>query len=170
MKPETIAAVERLPTLTVNQLRDEYVRTFGEPTASRHKTWLVRRIAWKMQANDEGGLSERALARAAELARGADIRLTAPRCPKIEAPERTRTRALPGFAGAVLAPGTVLRRDWQGRPITVTVLSNGFECQGTIYRSLSAVATTITGTRWNGHVFFGLKKQVRHEKPAQGAA
>ena len=65
--------------MTVAQLRDHYHTTFGEPTASRHKTWLVRRIAWRLQADDEGGLSERTLRRAAELAQDSEIRVTAPR-------------------------------------------------------------------------------------------
>jgi len=63
MTPSTAAKAARLPNMTVAQLRDYYHATFGEPTASRHKTWLVRRIAWRLQADDEGGLSERALAR-----------------------------------------------------------------------------------------------------------
>ena len=162
MKPETIAAVERLPTLTVAQLRDRYLATFGEPTASRHKTWLVRRIAWRMQADDEGGLSERALARAAELAKDAEIRLTAPRkaATKVLAElPRSKTVALQRMRDAGLAPGSMLRREWRGRPVVVAVLAEGFDYEGTLYRSLSAVATAITGTKWNGHVFFGLKRQ-----------
>jgi hypothetical protein len=79
MTPATDARISRLPSLTVAQLRDTYHSTFGEPTASRHKTWLVRRIAWRLQADDEGGLSERALVRASELAKDSEIRVTAPR-------------------------------------------------------------------------------------------
>jgi len=163
MQPATIAAVARLPTMSVAQLRDHYHSTFGEPTASRHKTWLVRRIAWRLQANDEGGLSERALARAAELAKDADIRLTAPRVASVVAPGRTKLLALPAQREAGLAPGTVLRRRWRNAEVIVTVLPDGFDHDGTVYRSLSAVARAITGTQWNGHVFFGLK-------PRKGAA
>lgn len=162
MKPTTIAAVERLPTLTVAQLRDRYLTVFGEPTASRHKTWLVRRIAWRLQADDEGGLSERALARAAELAKDADIRLTAPRQPPVASiAELPRTKAvpLPMIRDAGLAPGTILRREWHGRQVVVTVLTEGFDHDGQVYRSLSAIAKAITGTKWNGHTFFGLKQR-----------
>lgn len=162
MQPTTNAAIERLPTMTVAQLRDHYHATFGEPTASRHKTWLVRRIAWRLQANDEGGLSERALRRAAELAQDADIRLTPPRAaPAAVDGGRVKTIALPQIRDAGLAPGTLLRREWRGQSILVTVLPDGFDYDGVIYRSLSAIANAITGTRWNGHVFFGLKKQGR---------
>ena len=159
MTPSTIAALERLPTLTVAQLRDLYLTTFGEPTASRHKTWLVRRIAWRLQAHDEGGLTERALTRAAELANDADFRVTAPRVPGSPDPARTTVIPLPAQRTVGVAPGTVLRRDWRGKAILVTVLPEGFDYAGTVFRSLSAVARSITGTQWNGHVFFGLKKQ-----------
>lgn len=159
MQPTTIAAIARLPTMTVAQLRDHYHATFGEPTASRHKTWLVRRIAWRLQANDEGGLSERALKRAAELAQDAEIRVTAPRTTVVVDPARTKQIALPLHHDAGLAPGTVFRRAWRGVEMVVTVLPTGFDWNGTVYRSLSAVARAITGTRWNGHVFFGLKTQ-----------
>lgn len=159
MLPTTIAAIARLPTMTVAQLRDHYVTTFGEPTASRHKTWLVRRIAWRLQANDEGGLSERALQRAAELAQDAELRVTAPRAKRVDDPTRTKEIALPASRSEDMAAGTVFRRVWRGQEMVVTVLPNGFDWNGTVYRSLSAVARAITGTQWNGLVFFGLKTQ-----------
>ena len=56
-------------------------------------------------------------------------------------------------------PGTRLIREWQGRTHEVTVLEQGFRWNGETYRSLSAIARAITGTRWNGHVFFGLKSR-----------
>ncbi len=56
-----------------------------------------------------------------------------------------------------MAPGTLLRREWRGKDIVVTVLPDGFDYGGEIFRSLSAVARAITGTQWNGHIFFGLK-------------
>ncbi len=57
--------------------------------------------------------------------------------------------------------GTRLVREWQGTVQTVTVTADGFEWQGRPYQSLSAVARAITGTRWNGWIFFGLKNQQR---------
>jgi hypothetical protein len=161
MTPATDAKIARLPGMTVAQLRDYYSTIFGESTASRHKTWLVRRIAWRLQADDEGGLTERALARAAELAKDSEIRLTAPRQAAADEADQPRTKvvALPQIRDAGLAPGTRLHRDWQGKSIVVTVLPEGFDYDGQIYRSLSAVANAITGSKWNGHIFFGLKKR-----------
>jgi hypothetical protein len=59
--------------------------------------------------------------------------------------------------------GTVLERVYQGQIIRVTVLANGFEYQGKPYASLSAIAHRVTGTRWNGFHFFGLKQEWKHE-------
>jgi len=53
-------------------------------------------------------------------------------------------------------PGTILSREYKGREVRVLVLEKGFECDGQVYRSLSAVAEAITGSHWNGWLFFGL--------------
>ena len=71
--------VAAMRKMTVNQLRDKYADVFGEGTRARNKDWLTKRIAWRMQANAEGGLSERARRRAMELANDADLRVTAPK-------------------------------------------------------------------------------------------
>ena len=76
-----VAAMKRM---TVNELRAKYADVFGEETKARHKEWLVRRIAWRMQALAEGDISERARQRAAELANDADLRTTIPRPPKVK--------------------------------------------------------------------------------------
>lgn len=158
--------IEGLHDLTVAELRERYVTVFGEPTTSRHKDYLRKRIAWRMQANAEGGLSERARRRAEELADEADLRPLAPAA-------RTVTGRLPAAghdhpAGGGDArqpmhrdprlpiPGTVLVRKYRGQTITVTVLERGFEYAGQVYRSLTAVAKAITGSHWNGLLFFGL--------------
>ncbi len=54
-------------------------------------------------------------------------------------------------------PGTVLRRPYKGRTVLITVLDDGFEYEGDVYRSLSAVAKAVTGSHWNGNLFFRLK-------------
>jgi hypothetical protein len=67
-----------------------------------------------------------------------------------------RIKARPATARA-LPIGSRLAREWQGRTYLVSVTDAGFECDGTAYRSLSAVARAITGTPWSGPLFFGLK-------------
>lgn len=153
-----IAALKRM---TPAQLREKYLEVFGEPSRSGNKDFLFKRIAWRIQSLAEGGLSERARQRAAELARDADIRVTMPRQPKegSAASGRTVTRTLPpdaGDGGRLPIPGTVLARKYRGRLIEVTVLPKGFEWEGEVYRSLSAVAKAVTGSHWNGFLFFGL--------------
>lgn len=146
-----------LAAMTLGELRHRFADVFGEGTNVRHKRHLVKRILWRIQALNEGGLSERARARAHELAQGADLRLTAP-TPPPEAPrERTLTASIGRVAdGRLPAPGAVLRRQYKGRTVLVRVLPKGFEYQGEMYRSLSAVANAVTGSHVNGMKFFGL--------------
>lgn len=157
MSASITATLARLPHLTVEELRTMHAEVFGAPTASRHKTWLVRRIAWRVQANTEGGLSERALARAAELSAGQQLRERRPRERSVIPGSASKVVSLPAPRGLTLAPGTVLRREWRGTVHLVTVHPNGFEHDGALYHSLSAVASAIAGSKWNGLVFFGLK-------------
>ncbi len=103
-----------------------------------------------MQANEEGGLSERARERAEELANDADLRLLAPAARTVTRPFR------PSYDRRLPMPGAVITREYRGQTIAVTVLDQGFEFQGTVYRSLSAVAKAVTGSHWNGPLFWGL--------------
>src|SRR5947209_6540348 len=78
MPPNLASEIAALPRLRVAELRAKFAVVFGEPTPSHNKVWLVRRIAWRLQAQAEGDLSERARRRAAELVADADLRLSAP--------------------------------------------------------------------------------------------
>ncbi len=146
--------------MTVDQLRGKYAEVFGERTNGRHKQWLIKRVIWRMQANAEGDLSERASLRAMELANDADMRMTPPRERKPSPEAEHRKKTVPGklTSGTELLPGTVLARDYKGRTVRVTVLANGFEYEGERYKSLTAVAKAVTGKHWNGYHFFGLRK------------
>jgi hypothetical protein len=112
-----------------------------------------------MQANAYGGLSERALARARELANDADLRIMAPRQPKVAMdPALTVTVTTKVQPSTALLPGTMLKRHYRGRDLHVTVLADGFEFEGQRYKSLTAVAKAVTGQHWNGFHFFGLRQ------------
>lgn len=154
-----VAALRRM---TVNELRAKYADVFGEATNARHKEWLVRRIAWRMQALAEGDLSERARQRAAELANDADLRTTAPRPPK-QAPAPaggTRVKILrQALDGRLPMTGQEIVREYKGQTLLVRVLADGFEFEGEVYKSLSAVAKAITGQHCNGYLFFRLRDQ-----------
>ena len=148
--------VAAMRQLTVGKLRTLFIEVFAEPPRTRHKEHLVRRIAWRLQAQQEGDLSERAHRRAAELAREADLRLGAPR--KAKAVVTTTTR-LAAADNRLPMPGTILVRQYADQTLQVLVLEQGFEYDGQIYKSLTAVAKRITGKHWNGYHFFGLNKQ-----------
>ena len=155
---ETVAALGRM---TVGQLRQKYLEVFGEPTRSGNRDFLFKRLAWRIQSLVEGTLSERARKRAEELARDADLRLTFPRPPKprVDAGMTTVVMPAPKTVTAhdrLPVPGTVLTRKYRGRQVEAKVLPYGFEYEGQVYRSLSAVAKAVTGSHWNGHLFFGL--------------
>lgn len=156
---ETIAAeVIQLEKLTVSQLAKRFEEVFGEKCRSRHKRYLIRRIAWRLQANAEGGLSDRARQRAEELANDSEIRVTPPRTRNSpDEEEHSATVKLPvGKDPRLPPPGSWIERDYKGRVIRVMVVAEGFEYEGERYRSLSAVAKAVTGSHMNGYLFFHL--------------
>lgn len=114
-----------------------------------------------MQARAEGDLSERALRRAAAIADDADLRVSAPRHFGVEFrpnplnPSRLKTQR----DSRVPKVGTVITRRHRGQDVNVRVCEDGFEYDGRQYRSLSAIARHVTGTRWNGLAFFHLTER-----------
>ena len=152
-----LAALKRL---SVSQLQARHAELFGETTTARHKTWLIKRLAWRIQALADGDLSERARQRATELARDADLRLQPPQ-PKTDAALPGDSQAPNGRGSAnhrLPPPGTVLTRPYKGQILQVQVLEQGFAFNGQVYRSLSAVAKAITGAHYNGYLFFRLNQ------------
>lgn len=154
------AALKALNRMTITQLRQRYAEVFGEAARSFNKQHLVKRIAWRLQAMHEGDLSERARRRARELANDADLRIRPPAAPD-EASDVGTTVTSPFRVAAddrLPMAGTLLKRQYKGRTVQVRVLPQGFEFDGEVFRSLSAVARRITGAHWNGFHFFGLPK------------
>jgi len=157
--------VERLRRMPVQQLRARYQEVYGEQTSSSHKQHLIRRIAWRLQVLAQGDLTERAERRAREIANDADLKTQVPRGwardAGVSTARRRRDRRLP-------VAGTILRRPYRERTVEVKVLAEGFEYAGQRYESLSAVARAITGTRWNGLLFFGLTGRKKVKAHAAG--
>jgi Protein of unknown function (DUF2924) len=146
-----------LEAMSVGELRAKYAQVFGEKTRAGNKTWLVRRIVWRLQALAEGDLSERARRRAAELAQDADLRLSPPRVAKdalVSANSNGKTSRREPMHGRLPLPGTILTRWYKGQTLKVQVLRHGFEYQGQVYNSLSAVAKAVTGSHTSGYLFF----------------
>jgi len=152
--------VKDLSGMTVTQLRERYAEVFGEVARSFNKQHLVKRIAWRLQANHEGDLSERARRRAHELANDADLRIRPPAEPVVSGDNGGTTTSSFRVESDDRLPmaGALLTRQYKGQTVRVRVLPKGFEFDGDVYRSLSAVARKVTGAHWNGFLFFGLPK------------
>lgn len=136
--------IDDLRALNVPELVERYIEVFGKPPRCKQPAWMFRKIAWEIQARRYGGLSKRALARLEELMAEIDIPLGGLRAPL--RPKRTTL-------------GTTVSRMWKGREVTATAVEGGWEYEGITYRSLSAVAKHVTGTHWNGRLFFGLTQR-----------
>ncbi len=127
------AEVDTLNGLGLEDLRAVWTTHFGPPPKLRSADLLRLMLAWRLQARRLGGLdrdTRRVLARRGPVT-----------------PE-----------GSALGEGAILRRDWQGQRIEVVVEAGGFRWENKQYSSLSAIARKVTGTRWNGPKFFGLRE------------
>ena len=152
-----VAAMQEMP---VAQLRNRYAEVFGETTNARNKQWLLKKIIWRLQSMAEGDLSERARARAMEIASDADIRRRPPKAPAPKA-DALQSPPIPVAISAdnrVPIPGSTITREYKGRLLEVLVLDEGFEYAGEKFKSLSGVAKRITGSHCNGYLFFNLKR------------
>ena len=155
--------IAELKQMAVRELRENYEEVFGEPTRAGNKDFLFKRIAWRIQSMAEGDLSKRARRRADVLARDADLRTTAPRTP-LSTIGAKDAKPVPALADErVPPPGTVLTRVYRRQAYHVVVRDDGFEYEGEVFRSLSAVAKTITGSHWNGLLFFKIAKPKVHQ-------
>lgn len=129
---EEVRALERLD---LHGLRDEWSRRYGEPPKMRSTELLARLLAWRIQSDAFGGLD------------AATIRMLTSKRPPPPQPK--------------LVDGSRLSREWQGRLHEVEVTGSSFRYDGRDYRSLSQIARAITGTRWNGLRFFGLRESAK---------
>ena len=135
-----IAALKDTPTA---DLRTLWSKLFESDPPRQNRRFLESRLAYRIQELEYGGLKPATIERLEALGKelsGGKVAL-----------RRIRTDLHP-------ISGTRLIREYQGVEHCATVMDNGFEYQGRPYKSLSAIARAITGTRWNGWVFFGLRK------------
>lgn len=151
-KSEVSQELTDLAHLDLDDLRRRWRRLNSRPVPEhlpRHL--LVRLIAYRIQAETFGDLDSKSTKLLRELAQRRAKRGGAPGVPTLE------SLNLSSRSARLLAPGTVIGREHGGTVHHVMVLTDGFAWNGTTYRSLSEVAYAITGTRWNGPRFFGLK-------------
>lgn len=166
MNAELDQHIDQLRHMTTAQLQLKYRELFGQASHSNHKGYLFRRVAWRLQVLTEGGLSELARQCAREIASDADLRLCAPKRPTETQPTIRVANASRQLDPRVPPPGTQLIKRYKNETLTVTVLEDGYQYGERVYKSLSAIARQVTGTQWNGYLFFSLglrKEQGRAE-------
>jgi Protein of unknown function (DUF2924) len=142
MNDSVLAQLAALPGKTTSELKQLWRELYDREPPSFNRDFLVKRLAYRIQELAYGGLSARAEAKLDRLIADEEARLNG------KPPKRRGDRPI---------VGTRLIREWKGVEHTATVLADGYEYQGRPYRSLSAIARAITGTRWNGPLFFGVR-------------
>lgn len=142
-----IARLAALPAMTMPELQAMWrdLHTTEPPRCNRK--FIESRLAYRIQELSYGGLKAETKARLAALADDMEA----------ETVGKTGSRRSSSASDGKPLSGTRLLREWQGVEHAVTVMDTGFEWQGRPYASLSSVARAITGTRWNGPLFFGLR-------------
>ncbi len=144
MTDTVLARLAALKTAPTPELKAQWRELFGKEPPPYNRRFLESRLAYRVQELSYGGLKPETVARLEALGEQLDGGVVEVRKKRVD----DRPIA-----------GTRLIREWQGVEHCVTVLPDGYEWQGRPYKSLSAAARAITGTRWNGLVFFGLKSQ-----------
>jgi hypothetical protein len=143
MSKAVLGQIMALKSMPVTGLKARWRELFDSDPPPYNRRFLESRLAYRIQELAFGGLKPETVERLAALAAGLG--------------GKAASRARSAQDRPIV--GTRLIRDWQGTEHSVTVRDDGFEYQGRPYKSLSAIARQITGTRWNGWVFFGLKNQ-----------
>lgn len=141
--------IAKLNKLSRSELIAKWQQLFKLPPASIvRKEFLVKYLAWEIQAQEQGGYTSQTKKKLEALAKDLDQNQEI----KDEKLNALKQKTL------TIKPGTKLIREYQGINNEVLVLEKGFQYDNKTYKSLSAIANEITGSRWNGKVFFGLKK------------
>ena len=145
MTDTVLARIAALQTASMSELKQQWQELFDKPAPPYNRRFLESRLAYRIQELAYGGLKPETVRRLEALGEQIDGR-------------GREKRKKPAAHDRPIA-GTRLIREWQGVEHMVTVTEDGYDWQGRPYKSLSAVARAITGTRWNGWTFFGLKSQ-----------
>lgn len=141
--PARLAALKMTST---PDLKAQWRDLFDSEPPPFNRRYLESRLAYRIQELAYGGLKSETVKRLEALGE------------QLDGGDRRKSRIRADLTPIV---GTRLIREWQGVEHLVTVTADGFDWQGRPYKSLSAIARAITGTRWNGWVFFGLKNHRR---------
>lgn len=138
--------IEELKSLSRNQLIEKWQELLElTPSPNVRREFLIKHLVWEIQAQKQGGYSVPTKRKLEALAKD------------LEKNKEINNDSLKSNSLTIKA-GTKLIRGYQGKNHEVLVLEKGYQYNEKFYRSLSAIANEITDTRWNGKVFFGLKK------------
>ena len=137
MDAKVISKLAALELLTMEELKPQWRKYFDTDPVRFQREYMVRRIAYQIQAKAYGGLPKTITNKLARMAE--------------DAPQITRPQVQ-------VMPGTRLMREYKGERIYVEVLEEGFACRGKRYKSLTAIATELMGCRTSGPKFFGLQR------------
>ena len=152
MTDSVLTQISGLKTLDHDGLCRLWKTLYGKEPPAYNRTFLVSRLVYRLQEIAHGGLSEATKSKMRDvLASGGFNKLGGNRRERQRQARRDAQKEMP-------VAGTRLVRDWNGRRYEAIAIPGGFEYDGRLYRSLSAIAKAITGTHWNGKLFFGLAR------------
>jgi len=125
--------IQQIESMRLDDIRAIWIKRYGKPPSLQSLPIMRMMLAWRLQADELGGLDE-------------------------ETKRALTNTGSPQAEGKHLGTGARLTRIWTGREVEVVVDEGGFRWEDQVYPSLSAAATAITGSRWNGPRFFGLRE------------
>ena len=149
MERTVLARLAALKNMSVKELKAEWQSLYGEPAPNNSRIFLEIRLGYRIQELTYGGIDR-------ETRRMLDLLAD-----EVEGLARRKNRIADPRKPVA---GTRMVREWNGVEHTVTVLTDGFEWQGRKYKSLSAIARAITGTRWNGWRYFGVRERKKGDR------
>lgn len=155
-----IREINALRDASLAELQEQHARVCGYPTRSNNRATLQKKLAWHVQANAEGGLSDGARARIAELAPSVPTQWQQPKAKRgAKLATQANTTAEHARRPELPPAGTVITREHNSEAHAITVWETDFEYRGKRYKTLSEIARLITGTKWDGFAFFKLKQR-----------
>jgi len=152
MAETNLTEIMELKEKSLGELKAKYEELFpGQKAPSNNKVFLWRKIAYRIQELQQGGISGENQSKVEQLIQQLDpINNKALRPESMQEKQpKSRDKRLP-------IPGTVVIKEYKGTKLEIKVLESGFEFQNKTFKSLSAIAKAVTGAHWNGYLFFGL--------------
>ncbi len=156
MEKTTLTDIMELKEKPLEDLKSKYAELFGQEATSNNRVFLWRKIAYRLQEIEYGGMGEETQTRLTELIKRYDPVNNKALRPRESTFENRPKKPLSSHDRRLPIPGTVITKDYKGMSLAVKVLHSGFEFNGKAYKTLSAIAKEVTGAHWNGFLFFNL--------------